>query len=438
LKTHPENNYILQGDILVTSTENNPIFDSAIYIYNGKIKDYGSKNEIKLKYPDIETLSIENSLICPGFINSHTHIPMTILRGIAEDIPLNNWLENYIFPREKKLNKEIIYYSTLLGCWEMILSGITTFSDMYIFEESVIDATIQSGLKILAGEGLFDFPSPNYGSLSNGFKYTENLLKKYSNNPKVKIAVTPHTLYTCSLDTVIKSKELAEKYNASLCIHISETVNENKIIEAKYGFTPIELLYNNNILDEKFIAVHCVYLQNKEIEIISEKNSKIVHCPVSNLKLGSGIAPLSSYLKNNICVSLGTDGPASNNSLDIIKEIQFSSILGKGINQDPTIPNAKTIFKMATKNGAKGLSFDNCGEIKIGNDADIIVFDISQPNSIPMYDPFNYLIYASFSKDIIYTIVQGEILMKNRKILTFDTDEVSKKIKEFSNIFKIL
>lgn len=436
MENFSKKNYIIQGDILITSADNKPIYDAAIYIYNGKVKDYGNNKDIKLKYPHVKTISIKNSLICPGFVNSHSHIPMTILRGIAEDIPLKDWLENNIFPREKKLNKEIVYYSALLGCWEMILSGITTFSDMYLFEESVIDATLKSGMKALVGEGLFDFPSPNYGILKNGFIYTKNLLEKYKNNPKIKISVTPHTLYTCSLDTVIKAKELADKYNASLCIHISETVNENKIIKSRYGKTPIELLYENNILDDRLIAIHCVHLKTQEIEMIREKNAKIVHCPVSNLKLGSGIAPLTDFLKNHICVSLGTDGPASNNSLDFIKEIQFSSILEKGINQNPTIPNAKTVFKMATINGAKTLSFKNSGEIKIGNDADIIVFDISQPNSLPIYDPFYYLIYASSSKDIIYTIVQGEIIMKNRKVLTIDTEEVTKKIKEFSNIFR--
>lgn len=430
-----EQSYIVTGDIIVQNAEITPLLNGYIVVCNGKIEDIGN-GEIPEEYKHYKILKFENSLISPSFVNSHSHIAMTILRGMAENLPLETWLNEYIFPRESKLTEEMIYWASLLGCWEMIKSGISIVADMYLFEDKVIEAVKSCGMKALAGEGLFDFPSPNYGKLENGFKITEELLIKYQHDDNIKISVTPHALYTCSLDTVQKANELALKYNAIMSIHLSESEHENKIIKNKYDRTPVDLLYFEGILNEKTLAAHCVWISDDEIDMLSEKNVKISHCPVSNLKLGSGIAPLIKLLENDIMVSIGTDGPASNNKLDILQDMKFASILEKGIRKNPLKPTSENIFKMATLNGALSLGFNNSGELKKGKSADFVIFDISQPNAMPLYNPLNYIIYASCSKDITCTVVNGIFLMKDRKILSIDTDSVTKEIKYISKLIK--
>lgn len=427
------NNLILTPEVIIPGAQQHPLYNHSILITGGKIQKISSSLNPG-DYPSHKLMPLPNSLVIPGLVNTHSHIAMTVLRGIAEDLPLESWLNDNIFPREKKLTSEIIYWGSMLGCWEMISSGITCFSDMYLFEDAVAQATLKCGLKALLGEGLFDFPSPNYGNLAEGFKYTEYLLEKYANHQLINISVDPHSLYTCNLDTVIKAKNLADKYNAMLSIHISETKNENELISSKYGNTPIQLMYHNQLLDHRLLAAHCVWISNREIELLAETETKVTHCPVSNLKLGSGIAPLSKMLKNQVIVSLGTDGPASNNRLDILQDMKFAAILEKGINLDPQYPNARTIFKIATENGAQCTGFPKSGIIKEGYDADLTVLDISQPNAIPLYDPFNYLIYAASVKDVTHTIVNGNILMDNRKINHLDIDEITSKIKEITKI----
>jgi len=427
--------YIVKADIIIQNSEIEPIEKGYIAVCNGKIEDIGN-GEIPEEFGHYEVLKFDNSLISPSFVNSHSHIAMTILRGIAEDLPLETWLNEYIFPRESKLTEEMIYWGSLLGCWEMIRSGISIVADMYLFEDKVIEAVKSCGMKALAGEGIFDFPSPNYGELKNGFKITEELLIKYQHDDNIKISVNPHALYTCSLDTVKKLNDLALKYNAIMSIHLSESEKENTIIKNKYGRTPVDLLNSEGILNEKTLAAHCVWVSDDEIDILSENNVKISHCPVSNLKLGSGIAPLIKLLESDIIVSIGTDGPASNNKLDILQDMKFASILEKGYRRNPTKPTSKNIFKMATLNGALSLGFSSSGELKKGRTADFVIFDISQPNAKPLYDPINYIIYASSSTDITSTVVNGVFLMKDRKILSIDTDSVTKEIKKISKLIK--
>ncbi len=430
-----EQSYIVTGDIIVQNAETTPLLNGYIAVCNGKIEDIGN-GEIPEEYRHYEILKFENSLISPSFVNSHSHIAMTILRGIAEDMPVDTWLNKHIFPRESKLTEEMIYWGSLLGCWEMIRSGISIVADMYLFEDKVIEAVKSCGMKALAGEGIFDFPSPNYGELENGFKLTEEFLIKYQHDDNIKISVNPHTLYTCSLDTVKKANELALKYNAIMSIHLSESEQENKIIKNKYNRTPVDLLNSEGVLNKKTLAAHCVWISDNEIDMLSENNVKISHCPVSNLKLGSGIAPLIKLLENDIMVSIGTDGPASNNKLDILQDMKFASILEKGIRKNPEKPTSKNIFKMATLNGALSLGFSSSGELIKGKSADFVIFDISQPNAIPLYDPLNYIIYSSCSKDITCTVVNGVFLMKDRKILSIDTDSVTKEIKNISKLIK--
>ncbi len=320
---------------------------------------------------------------------------MSILRGIAEDLPLMTWLTKYIFPVESHLKKEWVYWGTKLSLIEMVKSGITLFCDMYLFEPEVIRATEEVGLKALLGEGLFDFPSPGYGPLEKGLQLTEELLQAFERHPKIKIAVSPHTLYTCSPETIKKCIKLAEKYSAPLHIHLAENHEEIREVQKRYGKRPAELLDELGGISKNLLAAHCVKLKEKEIELFAKRGAKIAHCPESNLKLGSGIAPLPEFLKVGVIVGLGTDGPASNNDLDIFSEMKTAALLHKGLREDPTAVTAKEVFTMATEWGAKALFFNDTGKLLPGYRADLSVLDLNQVSLQPDYNPLALLVYSA-------------------------------------------
>ena len=424
---------------IILSAEEPPIKNGAILVEEDKILEINSEDKLRNKYKDVEIIRFSNGLIMPGLVNAHSHISMSIFRGIAEDLPLLRWLKEYIFPLEAKLKREWVYWGAKLSLAEMIRSGITLFCDMYIFEEEVIKATKEAGLRVLAGEGLFDFPSPGYGELEKGFALTEKLLKEYEGDPFVKIAVSPHTLYTCSIETVKKCFLISEKYNAKIHIHLAESAGEIEEIRKKYKKRPIELLWEHGLINENLIAVHCVKLNEEEIEKMAEKGASIVHCPESNLKLGSGIAPLTKMLKAGINVALGTDGPASNNDLDMFCEMRTASLLQKGIAEDPAVITAKDVFKMATFSGAKALGFNEVGKLAPGYKADFVVIDLEKEYFCPDYDPFSLIVYAGKSGCVSDVIIGGRFVMRKYKILTFDEDEVKERIKNIQQeIFSIL
>lgn len=419
---------ILCAKWILPSADDIPIENGCIVIEGDQIIEVGSKEKILKKYSNFKRYFFENGLIFPGLVNAHTHIPMSIFRGIAEDLPLMTWLTQYIFPIEKNLRKEWVYWGSKLSIIEMIKSGITLFCDMYIFEPEVIKATEEAGLKALLGEGLFDFPSPGYGPLEKGLALTESLLKNFERHPTIKIAVSPHTLYTCSPETIKKCLKIAEKYSAKLHIHVSENKEEIEEVYKKYGKRPPTLLKNLGALSENLLAVHCVKLNKKEIELFAKYKGNIIHCPESNLKLGSGIAPVSEMLESGIVLALGTDGPASNNDLDLFSEMRTACLLQKGLKENPTILTAKEVFKMATYWGAKALGFENTGKIEPGYKADLAVLDLSQVSLQPDYNPLALLVYSAKTGYVSDVIVNGNFIMRNYKILTLNEEEVRDKV----------
>jgi len=361
----------------------------------------------------------------PGLVNTHTHAAMTCFRGLADDLPLMTWLHDHIFPAEAKLTSEMVYQGTLLACAEMILSGTTTFCDMYLFEEAVAQAAREAGMRAVVGEVLYDFPSPNYGSVVQGLKYTEALIEKWRDDPLITIAVEPHSPYLCSPDLLEKTKAIADRNAAPMVIHLSESEHEVAQVRAKYGKTPVEHLAEIGFLSPNLIADHCVALSDNDIRLLKDFDVKVAHNPESNMKLASGVAPIPKLLEHGITVGIGTDGCASNNNLDLFQEMDTVAKLHKVHTLDPTVMNARTVVRMATIDGARVLGIgDIIGSLEAGKKADIIIIDTRRPHLIPMYNIYSHLVYAVMGSDVVTAIVDGRVLMEDRVLTTLDVDEV--------------
>ncbi|MBW1689736.1 MAG: S-adenosylhomocysteine deaminase [Deltaproteobacteria bacterium] len=422
---------IRNGTILTMDQENRIIPNGTLAISGDTIRFVGSNGEASMDAGKI--LDAEGGLILPGLINSHTHAAMTLFRGLADDLPLMDWLNEYIFPVESKMDAEFVRVGTLLACAEMIMSGTTTFCDMYLFEHEVARAAREAGMRCLVGEVLYDFPSPNYGPIEQGLRYTERLIQTWGDDPLVSIAVEPHSLYTCSPDLLKAANTLALDYHVPLIIHIAETLSEIAEVRKRYGKRPLEHLQALGVLGPNLIADHCVHLDEWDIETIAQHKAKAVDNPESNMKLASGISPVPEMLAAGVTVGLGTDGCASNNNLDLFEEMDMAAKAHKIKNLDPTVMNALTVVRMATIEGAKVLGIDAVtGSLEVGKKADIIVLDTDKPHLTPMYNPFSHLVYAARGHDVRHTIINGTIVMEDRSLRTLDTTEIMARAAEKS------
>jgi 5-methylthioadenosine/S-adenosylhomocysteine deaminase len=356
---------------------------------------------------------------------------MSLFRGLADDLPLMEWLNNYIFPVESRMDGDFVHVGTLLACAEMILSGTTTFCDMYLFEDEVAKAAREAGMRCLVGEVLYDFPSPNYGPIEKGLAYTESLIQKWRDDPLVSIAVEPHSVYTCSPDLLVAANGLALKYGIPLIIHVAETASEIDVVKERYGKRPFEHLESLGVLGPHLIADHCVHLDESEMEKIAKHHVKVINNPESNMKLASGVCPVSELLARGITVALGTDGCASNNNLDLFAEMDTAAKLHKLRTMDPTVMDAFTVLRMATNHGAKALGYgDLIGSLEKGKKADIIVVDTHKPHLTPMYNPYSHLVYAAKGHDVSHSIINGRLVMENRRLLGLDLQKVMAKARE--------
>ena len=378
-----------------------------------------------------KVIDAKGGLVLPGLINSHTHAAMTLFRGLADDLPLMEWLNNYIFPVESRMDADFVHVGTLLACAEMILSGTTTFCDMYLFEDEVAKAAQEAGMRCLVGEVLYDFPSPNYGPVEAGLAHTESLIQKWRDDPLVSIAVEPHAVYTCSPQLLAAANKLALKYEVPLIIHVAETASEVEVVREKYGRQPFEHLESLAILGPHLIADHCVHLDESEMERIARYDVKVINNPESNMKLASGVSPVSQLLARGITVALGTDGCASNNNLDLFAEMDTAAKLHKVRTMDPTVLDAFTVLRMATTHGAKALGYGNrIGSLEKGKKADIIIVDTRKPHLTPMYNPYSHLVYAAKGHDVSHSIINGRLVMEDRRLLTLDLQEVMTRARE--------
>jgi 5-methylthioadenosine/S-adenosylhomocysteine deaminase len=425
---------IIGGKALLLDSKNTCLDHAAIAINTGDIIAVDHTEQITKQYRAKKTIIAQDSLIMPGFVNCHTHAAMTCFRGIADDLELMDWLNNYIFPAEaKNVNKELAYWGSLLAAAEMIKSGTTTFCDMYIFEDETARAAKSAGIRCLVGEVLFDFPSPNFKTTAEGIAYTKMLIEKWADDSLINIIVEPHALYSCSPALLIEAKKLANNYHVPLGFHLLENAAEKKQLKEKFGKSAVSFLKDIGYLDEHLIAFHCVCFSEEDIKLFAEHGCKISHNPASNMKLASGIAPVPEMQAAGITVGLGTDGCASNNNLDMIKEMSTAAKLHKVARLDPTVMDARTVVRMATIEGAKALGMEKItGSLEAGKKADIIIIGLNEPHLTPLYSEYSHLVYAMSGADIDTVVINGNIVMENRKLLTINETEVMQKVREIA------
>lgn len=409
----------------------------AVAIRDGEIVAVGPSQALQSAFTPTRTLDVEGCAVLPGLINSHTHAAMTLFRGLADDLPLMEWLQNHIFPAEQKLQEEWVYWGTKLACAEMILSGTTTFCDMYLFEHKVAEAAKDAGMRALVGEVLYDFPSPHYGPIERGLEFTASLIQEWQGDHLIRIAVEPHALYTCSPSLLRRCYQLADRYQVPLVLHLSENESEVDEIRQRYGCRPVAHLENLGLLSPRLIADHCVAVDDRDMDLLARHGVQVVHNPESNMKLASGIAPVPQMLQMGINVALGTDGCASNNDLDLFGEMDSCAKLHKVASLDPTVLPAETALQMATRNGAEALGLaGKIGEIAPGRWADLIVVDFQQPHLTPLYDPVSHLVYSAGGADVRHSIIHGQLVMEDRRLLTIDVEEVMHHAREFAQIIR--
>ena len=416
---------IRNGTVLTMDSQYTLIAMGAVAVSADRIVEIGTEDALTASYQPSKTIDAQGGIIMPGLVNTHTHAAMTCFRGLADDLPLVTWLHDYIFPAEAKLTFDNVYQGTRLACSEMILSGTTTFCDMYLFEEAVARAAKEAGMRAVVGEVIYDFPSPNYGPVEEGLKYTEALIEKWRDDPLITIAVEPHSPYLCSPELLNKARAIADQNKVPMVIHLSESEKEVSEIKKRYGCTPVAHLAEIGFLCPNLIADHCVVLTGEDIVLLKDFDVKVAHNPESNMKLASGIAPIPELLRHGITVGIGTDGCASNNNLDLLQEMDTASKLHKVHTLDPTAMDARTVVRMATIDGARVLGMgDITGSLQAGKKADIIIIDTRRPHLIPMYNIYSHLVYAVTGSDVTTVIVNGQVLMEGRVLTTLDLDEV--------------
>jgi 5-methylthioadenosine/S-adenosylhomocysteine deaminase len=426
---------LITGALVVTMDDNwTQIENGGVAVQDGIILAVGSSADLKTAYRAAETIDATGHCIMPGLINCHTHAPMTLFRGLADDLPLEIWLHKHIWPAEAwAVKPETAYWGTLLAVSEMIRGGTTLFTDMYFYEDDIGRAAKQAGIRAVLGEALVDFPSPNSKSPAEGLAYTHDLLQKWAGDPLIEVSVQPHAPYSASADLMVQCKELADRHGAILLTHVAETAGEVDELEAKTGYTPPAYLDNLGLLDHKTVFAHGVHLSDADIELLAERETAIVHCPQSNLKLASGTARLPMLLAAGVRVGLGTDGAASNNDLDMWGEINSAAMLHKLVNCDPTVADARTVVRMATRSGAEILGMDDrIGSLEVGKRADIILIDLEQPHLVPLYDIYSHLAYAVNKADVRTVIVEGQTIMRDRQLLNVDEHTVLHKARELA------
>ncbi|AIF68498.1 N-ethylammeline chlorohydrolase [Palaeococcus pacificus DY20341] len=395
------------------------IMDADVYVEGNKIVKVGKG----LKESADVVIDAKGKVISPGFINTHTHLAMTLFRGLADDLPLMEWLQNHIWPLERKLTPKDIYWGSLLGALEMIKSGTTTFVDMYFHMDEVANAVNEAGLRAYLTYGVVDLSSEE--KAESEIKEALRTLKfiQKLNSDRIEFIFGPHAPYTCSPGFLRRIRELADEHGKMVTIHVSETKTEVEQIKEQYGKSPVELLDEIGFLRDDVIIAHGVWLSEKDISILKKRGVTVAHNPASNMKLASGVMPLRELLEAGVNVSLATDGDASNNNLDMLEEMKLAALLHKVHTLDPTIANAYTVFKMATQNGAKALKL-NTGVIKEGALADLVIIDFNKPHLRPIHNIISHLVYSANGSDVETTIVNGKILMLDREVLSFDEEKV--------------
>ena len=425
---------IVTGGTVITMAGAN-IDDGAVAIDKGNIVAVGKSADIARRYAAVETIHARGNAVLPGFVNAHTHVPMTLFRGIADDLDLMDWLQHFIFPAEaKNVDRDFVRWGTRLAAAEMIASGTTTFTDMYYFESDIAAEAKKAGLRAVVGETMIDFPAPDNKTWDAAVAYVREFVKRWHGDRLITPALAPHAPYTVSRAHLEQVRALATELHAPILIHVAETKNEAaQIKDNTAGLSPAAYLDSIGFLGHDVIAAHGIWLTPDDIRMFASKRVGVAHCPESNMMLASGVAHVVDMRKAGVAVGLGTDGPAgSNNNLDMVEEAASAARLQKITLGDPKALSARDVLEMATLGGAKVLGMeDRIGSLEAGKRADVIVIDLQQPKTQPVYAVESAIVYAASGNSVVTTICDGKVLMRNRKVLTVDVPAVVAKAKEY-------
>jgi 5-methylthioadenosine/S-adenosylhomocysteine deaminase len=418
---------IVTNGIVVTVDGNRRVLNpGAVAIDGSDIVGVDTPDAISKQFTAAETIDADGQVIMPGLINTHTHAPMVLYRGLADDLALMEWLQKYIFPAEAKtVSPAFVRTGTRLAALEMIRSGTTAYADMYYFEEEIAKATKEAGIRGVLGQTIIKFPVPDAKTPEEGLARTKTFIAQFKNDPLIVPAVAPHSPYTLEPETLKQASALAREQHVPLLIHLAETNDEVSIIQKQYQKTPTAFLESINLLGPEVLAAHAVWTNDDDVAILKKRGTSVSHNPESNMKLASGTAPVSKFLAAGVPVGLGTDGAASNNDLDMFEAMRMTAFLHKLQTNDPKALPAPVVLELATRQGARALGLEKqIGSLEVGKRADLLIVSMSAARQTPMYDPVSHLVYATRGDDVQTMIVHGKLLMRDRKVLTLDEKSV--------------
>ena len=425
---------VISGGIIVTmDARASVIDDGAVAIRRGRIVAIGRRSEIASRYVAPRTIDARGRAVIPGLINTHTHVPMTLFRGIADDLELNEWLTKYIFPAEaKNVDQSFVRVGTRLGLAEMIRGGTTTYCDMYYFEDAIAEETARAGMRAVLGETVIDFPAPDNKTFAAALGYAERFVQRWQGHRLIVPAIAPHAPYTVSEDHLKEVRALADRLNAPVIIHVAETRKEVADIMQQKGTTPVQYLARIGFLNGRTTAAHLVHVNDDDIALLKKLDVGVAHNPQSNMKLASGIAPVPKMLAAELAVGLGTDGAASNNDLNMWEEMDTAAKLHKVATFDPRVVSARQALWMATAGGARALHLEReTGTLEVGKRADIVIVYLDRLHQTPRYDIYSHLVYATKASDVRTVIVDGRVLMRDRRLLTLDEAAIRREARQW-------
>lgn len=416
---------LLRAGIIITQdAERRILKNAAIAVKDGYIAAIGQANELTLEWASEEEIDYSCDLLMPGLINAHTHAAMTFLRGKADDLPLLDWLTNTVFPVEARLTPEIVYLGSMLGYAEMLATGTTSCVDMYIYEDVVLNAADDAGIRCMGGEAIFNFPSAACADYKAALRQTEMLVEQYQDHDRIKVAVNPHSVYTTTPQILSDCRKLAYAKNLPLHIHLAETVTETAESIKMYGKRPVAHLDDLGLLEMPLLAAHIVDILPQEAGLLARHGVCGVHNPASNMKLASGAAPIELMRNLGLEIALGTDGPASNNQLNMFAEMRQAALMQKLVTQKPDALPAQAVLDMATRAGAKAMQKPGLGQLVPGAPADCIVLDLTKPNLQPMHNPVSQAVYAASGHECLMTMVGGEVLYQEGRFTRFEYADI--------------
>ncbi|HNX50034.1 MAG TPA: amidohydrolase [Thermoanaerobaculaceae bacterium] len=413
---------ITGGTVLTMTPDSQPLRDGAVAVRDGRIVAVAPATELIDLAPTTTLLDAGGGLILPGFVNTHTHLAMTLLRGYADDYVLQEWLSQHIWPAEKTLmHPDTVALGTRLAIAESIRAGVTCVCDMYFFSQSIAGELASAGLRAVVPESLIDFPTPSSPTPDDALHLARDLMERYRDHPLIRPAIAPHAPYSVSAANLVKAAELADEFGVPFITHLAETRAEVDGILRDKGVSPVAYLADLGILSERTVAAHCVHVSPEDIDLLAELEVGVASNPVSNLKLASGVAPVPQMLAAGIKVGFGTDGAASNNTLDLLRDAQIVALLYKGVTGDPTCMPARQVVELLTIGGARVLGLDDrIGTLEPGKDADIICLGVDGPHATPLHDPYSHVAYAARAADVTHVLVRGRVVMQGRQLVTLD------------------